>query len=298
MSKRFLGKLAFPPPDPEFNTVEQSVYVDDVTHELVITNEKTNQELYRIGGGGTLPNNPFDFYVDGNVAVSGDGSIESPFKTLTELNNKILSFPANVDQYVGYLAPFPAGYGSEVVGSLNIAENLNLRGIIANMTIINCDINLTSTGLGSGATILQYRGIAFNGIVTINLALSTFGFVTITDGQISINRTDSNASATILLNGGVFGTTISGGVVVLINALIFSPIIVQSGATLYATNTMLFTGAGTFRIFGTAILKTLSTLNPSALYVDGVVVGLDTPVWLTDASSDEAFGGAVTKTVY
>lgn len=243
-------------------------------------------------------NNPYDFYVDGNVAISGDGSIESPFKTLTELNNKILSFPANVDQYIGYLAPFPSGYGNEVVGTLLIAENLNLRGQVANMTIVNCSINLTSSGLGSGATILQYKGIAFNGLVTINLTLSTFGFVSITDGQISINRIDTNASATIILNGGVFGTTISGGVVVLINALVFSPIIVQSGATLYASNTMLLLGVGAFQIFGTAILKTLSTLNPSALYVDGVVVQGDTPVWLTDASSDEAFSGSVTKTVY
>ena len=43
--------------------------------------------------------------------------------------------------------------------------------------------------------------------------------------------------------------------------------------------------------------STLET-NPSALYVDGVVVQGDTPVWLTDASSDEAFSGSVTKTVY
>ena len=240
-------------------------------------------------------NNPYDFYVDGNVAISGDGSIESPFKTLTELNNKILSFPANVDQYIGYLAPFPSGYGNEVVGTLLIAENLNLRGQVANVTIVNCSINLTSSGLGSGSNVVTYKNIALTNILTLDLTLSTFAFISLIDGEYNLTRIDNNTNANVNLQGGLIVTNIGGGKVNLLSCSIFGNVNVSGGATLYSVNTELY--GGIFKLVGNCTLKTLSTLNPSVGYVDGTVDISGTPTWYTDEASNQTYTGTVNKIV-
>ena len=244
-----------------------------------------------------LPNNPYDFYLDGTVAVGGDGSIEKPFKTLTELNNAVLLFPPNENLYTAYVFPDPNGYGNEVVGTLNITENLNLIGISAPNTSINCAINLTSTGLGSGSNVLTYKNIALNNILTLDLTLSTFAFISLIDGQYNLTRVDTNANANVNLQGGLLITNISGsGRVTLSSCLIFGDVNLSPGVTLYCVNTQLY--GGIFKLIGNCTLKTLSTLNPLAGYVEGTVDISGTPTWLTDAASDTAFTGVVNKTVY
>lgn len=247
-----------------------------------------------IGGSGDF-NNPYDFYLDGNVAVGGDGSIEKPFKTITELNNAVLAFPTNVDQYTANVAPYPLGYGNEVVGSLNIAENLNLIGSLASVTTINCIVNLTASGLGMGGVVLQYKGIAFNNSINIDLSVAAFAFVTIKDGQVSINRIDNNPSAAVILNGGIFNTTISGGLVMVKDGLLFGDIFVNPGATVYSSSMALF--GGIFRLTGNSVLKTFSTYNPIINYVDGTVDGSGTPTWYTDEASDQQYSGTLNKII-
>ena len=281
------------PDNSSFDTLFRLVDSDTVY------GKKSSGVVYKVGGSNDF-NNPYDFYVDGNVAVGGDGSIEKPFKTLTELNNKVLSFPANVDQYIGYLAPYTAGYGNEVYGSLLIAENLNLRGQVANMTVVNCRINLTSSGLGSGATILSYKGIAFNSAIQIDLTNSLFGYISLTDGQALINRIDANTSATVILNGGIGASSILGGLVTIINSLIFGTIDVSTDAEVSVLGTTILVPKTdtAFNLNGNAVLKTLSMLNPRSGYVTGIPVGLDVPEWETDAASNDAYLGTLTRTIF
>ena len=98
------------------------------------------------------------------------------------------------------------------------------------------------------------------------------------------------------MNGGILGSTISGGEVIIKDGLIFANINISPGATVYVSNALM--KGGVFKLTGNSTLKTLSTYNPQPNYVDGTVDGSGTPVWLTDAASDESFTGTVTKTVY
>lgn len=268
---------------------------DGIGVEIAITDQ--NNFIANLSSGGALPipNNPYDYYLDGTVAVGGDGSIESPFKTLTELNNAVLLLPPNANIYTANVLPDPSGYGNEVVGTLNIAENLNLIGINAPSTTINCPVKLTSTGLGSGATILQYRNIAFTNVFTVDLSLSTIAFVSFIDGQFNINRIDNNVNGAINMQGGIFSTTISGGVVNLLHSLLFGDITISGGASVYSVDTQLY--GGTFKLVGNCTLKTLSTLNPIAGYVDGTVDMSGTPSWITDEASNESYTGTLNRTI-
>jgi hypothetical protein len=242
-----------------------------------------------------LPNNPYDFYLDGTVAVGGDGSIERPFKTLTELNDAVLLLPPNANLYTANVFPDPNGYGNEVVGELNIAENLNLIGLSAPNTSINCALRLTSTGSGSGSNVITYKNIALNNIFTLDLTLSTFAFISLIDGQYNLTRIDNNTNANVNLSGGLIVTNIGGGNVNLLSCLIFGDINVSGGATLYSVNTQLY--GGIFKLVGNCTLKTLSTLNPFAGYVDGTVDISGTPTWYTDEASNEGYTGIVNKKI-
>jgi hypothetical protein len=277
------------------NTTTHNLLWDTSSNSMIWVDTKTNLIVYEITGGGTLPNNPYDFYLDGTVAVGGNGSVESPFKTITELNNAVLALPANANVYTAIVLPDPAGYGNEVIGTLNIAENLNLFGINASNTTINCPILLTSTGLGFGGNVLTYRNVAFNNIFTLDLTLSTFAFVSFIDGQFNVQRIDNNPNANVSITGGVLTSFILGGAVTMVNTLIFGDINVGPGATLFAVNTRLY--GGTFKLTGNSTLKTLSTLNPIAGYVDGTVDGSGTPTWITDEASNEAYTGTVNKII-
>lgn len=268
---------------------------DGIGVEIAITDQ--NNFIANLSSGGALPipNNPYDYYLDGTVAVGGDGSIESPFKTISELNNAVLLLPPNANLYTANVLPYPSGYGSEVVGTLNIAENLNLIGINAPSTIINCPVKLTSTGLGVGATVLQYRNIAFNNVFTVDLALSTFAFVSFIDGQFNVDRIDNNLNGAVNVQGGILATTISGGVVNLLHSLLFGDITISGGATVYSVDTQLY--GGTFKLVGDCTLKTLGTLNPTAGYVDGTVDMSGTPNWITDVPSNEVYTGTLNRTI-
>lgn len=277
------------------NLTTHNLLWDVVNNTIIWVDTKTNLIVYEITSGGALPNNPYDFYLDGNVAIGGDGSAEHPFKTLTELNNAVLALPVNANSYTAIVLPYPTGYGNEVVGILNIAENLSLVGINAPNTTINCPIALTSTGLGTGSNVITYRNIAFNNIFTLDLALSTFAFVSFVDGQFNLQRIDNNVNAAVAIQGGVLTSYILGGVVTMRNCLIFSDVNVGPGSTLFAVNTQLYGGA--FKLVGNSTLKTLSTINPTAGYVDGTVDGSGTPTWYTDESSDESYTGTLNKIV-
>ena len=237
------------------------------------------------------PNNPFDFYLDGNVAEEGDGTFERPFKTISALITAVLLLDPN-KSYVGLVAPCESGYGSEVVGPLAICPTLSLVGLTPQNTGFSNDFLLTSPAIG---LVNQYRNVAFNGVFTLDLALATFASLSFQNGAFNINRIDTNASGFVSLTGGI-GTTTIGGTVILNGGVMFGDITVNPGATLYCAN--LLNLGGTFKLNGNCILKTLGMLNPSAGYVDGTIVALNTPTWLTDAASDESFAGSINKTIY
>ena len=291
MALKFAFKVALPPTDPNANLVFQDGFIDDVTKEIVIK-DHNSVELFRIGGGGSSFNSPFDFYLDAAAPAGGDGSIEKPFNTITQLNNAVIALANPTQGYVGNVAPSNIGYGSEVVGSLNIAQNLSLVGQTPQNTGIVCNINYV--GIASGS-IVQFRNLAFNGIFTIDLSLCSFASISFQNGVVNVNRTDSNPAAFVALSAGIGGGTISGTVLIQ-NGVLLSDVTINDGATVYATNTFLISGK--FKLNGNCTLKTLCTLNPTAGYVDGTVDGSGTPTWLTDAASDEAFTGTVTKIVY
>jgi len=241
----------------------------------------------------SLYNNPLDFYLDGNAPAGGDGSFQLPFNTITQLNNAVLALGPTL-QYTGYVLPFISGYGAEVTGTLALATNLSLVGVTAINTIINCQVSLT--GLLTYGVVSQFTNLAFNNVFTINMAVAPFAYVSITNGQININRVDNNPAATIILNGGILGSTISGGTVIIKDGLIFGNINISGGATVYCSNTLM--QGAIFDLTGACTLKTLSTYNPSPGYVNGTQVGINIPVWLTDAASDATYTGTVNKTIY
>lgn len=239
-----------------------------------------------------IPNNPFDFYLDASAPNGGDGSIESPFNTLTDLNNAVLLLNQPDTGYVANVFPSSTGYGGEVVGFLPIAPNLSLVGLVPQNTGIVCNIHLTALNNPNGC-IVQYRQIAFNGTMTIDLSAATFGVVVFQNGQIGINRIDSNPSGFVQIQGGISGATISGQVQIN-GGLIFGDIIINDGATVSAVNVFIL--GGTFKLNGNSSLKTLSTINPSSGYVDGTPNGSGTPTWYTDYSSNEDYTGTLNKT--
>ena len=241
----------------------------------------------------SLYNNPLDFYLDGNAPAGGDGSFQQPFNTITQLNNAALALGPTL-QYTGYVLPYAPGYGAEVVGTLALATNLSLIGVTAINTTINCLISLTA--LPTYGVVSQFLNLAFNNVFTINMASAPFAYISIVNGQININRVDNNSAATVILSGGILGSTISGGTIIIKDGLIFANINISGGATVYCNATLM--QGGIFDLTGTCTLKTLSTYNPSPGYVNGTQVGPNIPVWLTDASSDETYTGTVNKTVY
>ncbi len=240
----------------------------------------------------SLPNNPLSFYLDGNVATAGNGSIEAPFKTITELNNAIIALDPT-KTYIGNIAPCENSYGQEVVGALPLAPNLSLIGQLAPITSIACDINLTAT-----ATLIipMYRFVAFNGVFTVDLTLAQFASITFDGGVVELVRIDSNPIAFVTLRGGMGASTISGSVN-MYECLLLADINVMPAATVYCSGLFNPLG-GKFKLTGNCTLKTLVTLNPSNGYVDGTVDGSGTPIWLTDSASDASYTGTVNKTVY
>lgn len=196
--------------------------------------------------------------------------------------------------YAGFIAPCNAGYGAEVAGALNIAPNLSLIGITHQNTAISCNFNFVAPVSPNGV-VNQYRNVALNGTFNMDLTNATFASISFQNGAFNINRTDNNPSAFVILQGGI-GTTSISGTVLMNGGVVFGNISVNPGATLYVSN--LFNLGGTFQLTGNCTLKTLGILNPTPNYVDGTTDGSGTPVWLTDAASDESFSGIVTKTVY
>lgn len=261
---------------------------------LTPTTNNSYSAISSSGGGTPTPpfNSPFDFYLDAAAPSGGDGSIEHPFNTLTALNNAVTALDPN-KTYVGLIAPASNDYGSEVVGTLAIAPNLSLVGIVPQNTAIGCAMSLTAT---TNAIVNQYRNIAINGMFTLNLALASFASISFQNGAFNINRTDSNPSAFISIQGGLGGITINGGTFIINGGVAFGNITVNAGATVYVTSILLF--GAKFLLNGNCTLKTLSMLNPSAGYVDGTPDVSGTPNWFTDAASNEAFTGTVNKTVY
>jgi hypothetical protein len=244
------------------------------------------------GGITPLPNNPFDFYLDSSALPGGDGTIEKPFKTLTELNNAVLLLNTPDIAYVGNIYPSALGYGGEVVGFLEIAPNLSLVGNVPINTGIICPIHLTALNNPSGC-IVQYRQVAFTDILTIDLTNAIFGSVVIQNCQVNINRIDNNFNSYVVIQGGIAGSTISGSVQ--INGLMFGDVILNDGAIVNATNVYLL--GGSFKLNGNSTLKTLSTINPFPGYVDGTVNGSGTPTWITDDASNEVYSGTINKIV-
>ena len=246
------------------------------------------------GGSPTPPpfNSPFDFYLDAAAPAGGDGSVEFPFNTITELNNAVTALANPTQGYVGNVAPSNTGYGSEVVGSLNIAPNLSLVGQTPQNTGIVCNINYI--GLASGS-IVQFRNLAFNGVFTIDLSLCSFASISFQNGVVNVNRTDNNPAAFVALSAGIGGGTISG-IVLIQNGILLGDLTINDGANVFAVNTFLL--GSKFLLNGNCNLKTLSTLNPSAGYVDGTVDISGTPTWLTDSSSDATFTGTLNKTIF
>jgi len=235
--------------------------------------------------------NPLDFYLDSNVAISGDGSASAPFKTLTDLNNAILSLdPAK--GYIAYVAPSDNGYGSEVIGFIDLAPNLSLVGVTPQNTGIGCNIHITAT---TNAMVNQYRNVAMNGIVTVDLTLAAFASISFQNGAFNINRIDNNPSAFISLQGGIGPTTI-GGTIIMNGGVMFAPITLNPGSTLYCTS--LLNLGGTFNMVGNSTLKTVGMLNPTNGYVDGTPDITGTPSWFTDAASNANYTGTLNKTVY
>lgn len=239
-----------------------------------------------------IPNNPYDFYLDGNVVTGGDGSIENPFKTITELNNAVLALPKNKN-YVANISPFE-GYGAEVVGDLDLAENLSMIGVFAPSTTFDCTIRLTASG--SFVIVSQFIGIGFNTAFILDLDLAPAAFISILQSSIIINRIDNNNLGLVTLLGGILGVTVEGGELIIKDGYIFGTITINEGATVYCSNSI-FKG-GSFILTGACSLKTLSMYNPYPNYVTGIVDGSGTPDWFTDAASNEAFGGTLNKTVY
>jgi len=242
--------------------------------------------------GASAFNSPYDFYLDAAAPSGGDGSAEKPFTTITELNNAVIALADPTQAYVANVAPTNTGYGGEVVGDLNIAENLSLVGITPQNTGISCNIKLTSTVNG---IVNQYKNVAFNGLFTLDLALATFASVVFLNGQVSINRIDSNPSCFVILQGGI-GTSSISGTVQINGGILFGDITLNDGAYVYCTN--LFIINGKFLLNGNSTLKTLSTFNPTAGYVDGTVDISGTPTWYTDESSNATYTGTVNKVIF
>ena len=286
---KFIFNVIPAPSEQNPSKIQWSAYLDDVTKQIVVYDESTSTEVLRIGGSGPLPDNPFDFYLDSTAPNGGDGTIEHPFNTITDLNNAVLLLNPT-QAYVASVAPSATGYGSEVVGDLNISPNLSLVGLTPQNTGISCNIKLTSTVNG---VVNQYRNLAFNGIFTFDFTLASFASVSFQNGVVNINRIDSNPAAFISLSGGVQGATISG-LVLMENGVLLGDVTLNPGATLYAVNTFLL-GPVRFLLVGNSTLKTLSTLNPYNGYVDGTVDGSGTPTWYTDEASDKTYTGTVNK---
>lgn len=234
-------------------------------------------------------NSPYDFYLDAAAPAGGDGSIESPFNTITALNNAVIALANPTQGYVGNIAPSDTGYGSEVIGSLSLAPNLSLVGQIPQNTGIGCNINYI--GLASGS-VVQFRNLAFNGVFNIDLSLSSFASISFQNGVVNINRTDSNPAAFVSLSAGIGGGTISGTVLIE-NGILLSDLTINDGADVYAVNTFLL--GSRFLLNGNCILKTLSTLNPYSGYIDGTVNGSGTPTWYVDEASNQTYTGTVNK---
>lgn len=267
--------------------------VNGISVILTPTTNNSWSSISSTSGGNPTPpfDNPLDFFLDANAPSGGDGSIERPFNTITALNNHVLSLDPS-KSYIGNIAP-AEGYGSEVVGTLNIAPNLSLVGVTPQNTGIGCNVLLTAPAL---LVVNVYRNISFNGTFTLDLALASFASISFQTGAVNLSRIDSNPSTFVGILGGIGTSTISGGTVVIQGGLLIGDITVNGGATLLCTN--IFSFGSKFKLNGNSTLKTLSTLNPFDGYVDGVVDVSGTPTWLTDAASNANFTGTVNKTVY
>lgn len=262
---------------------------------LTITSDKSWSLVSGISNGVspiTPPyNNPFDFYLDSSAPNGGDGSIESPFNNITELNDAVIALSNPTQSYIANVAPSDVGYGSEVVGTLNIAPNLSLIGQTPQNTGFSCDISLIAPAI---SIVNQYRNVSLNGLFTLDLSLATFASIVFQNGAFNINRIDNNLSSFVILQGGIGVSTI-GGTVLVQSGVIFGDITVNNGANLYCSN--MFFINGKIKLNGNSTLKTLSTLNPYTDYIDGTPNISGTPTWITDYASNESYTGTLNKNV-
>jgi hypothetical protein len=234
-------------------------------------------------------NNPFDFYLDGNAPAGGDGSASNPFNLFSQAVAYINTLPSAT--YTLYVLPYSYTESSPVINLPNNSA-LNIIGVVANSCSFNFNVQFTAIPASSYA--VWYENIAFSNF-ELDLSLASFASISFTGSKVDLIRTDSNPSTIVTLQGAMFASTLSGRVLWL-NGVMFGDINVQTNGELFCNTVLQLQGQ--FKLTGSAKLKTLSMPNPTPNGVDGIPVGLNIPVWRTDAASDETFTGTLTKIIY
>lgn len=165
MSLQYLGKIAFPPEESGFKTVFNSVFVDDVSHEIVVINEKTNTELYRIGGASNvvptqyklasfdLPTYDLDLVFMGDkllgVEISNINikSIELPINNIiSAINMSSIILSENIDLDV-------SAYGN--------LKNISIFNGFKGINIINLETAITLEIISIGGDVRNIAGDNF-----------------------------------------------------------------------------------------------------------------------------------------
>lgn len=240
-------------------------------------------------GGDSLYNNPLDYYLDASAPAGGNGSLERPFN---DFSTAIAVIPNDGQSYTLYVAP----------GQYNEPGPVNMPNL-SNITIIGGDPSNTSFNFtinynfaaGTSPT-FQLKSIVVQEI-NLNLALVSFASIVFDNFSTQLlTRVDNNLNAIVTFRGGLFNSTMRGNFLIT-SCPIFGTITIKPGSTVYAVSVFTL-GSGLFELEGDATLKTLSFLNPQPGMVNGTIVALNTPTWLTDAASDTTFTGSVNKTIY
>jgi len=235
-------------------------------------------------------NNPFDFYLDGNAPAGGDGSVARPFNLFSVAVAHINTLPQA--QYTLKVMPYSYTEVAPVIDLPNVSS-LNIIGLVANSCGFNFNVRFIAS-LSNTAPVALYDNIAFNGF-ELDLSVVNFASITFTASKVDLVRVDANPNTIVTLFGAMFTSTISGRVL-WSGGVMFGDINVEPNGELFCDGVLQI--GGQFKLRGTAQLKTLSMINPQPNGVDGVQIGLDIPIWRTDAASDETFTGTVNKIIY
>ena len=215
---------------------------------------------------------------------TGNGSLFDPYDSIATA----LAAASNGD----LIALLPGTYNEPTVVIPNTLSDIHFSGMLSGATIVTNGFSYTS--LASSVNI-QFDQINV-GQLTLDATLALNGLIEITRCNFSLNRSDNNGNVLVKSSEcTVFGGTVNGTFNATECLFVVSPD-VYSGLSIFENCKYV----ARVEAHGNCIVRMLDCeLFGATEFINGTVVGIDTPTWQVDLSTEYlgGFTGSINKVV-